>query len=252
MRSRFLGLGLLWLMIWGSPAFPSSLFSNTSNLNRKDPDRSAAIVQIVATPEHLDSLQSGSLFADRERNGLFAPVIRQVPQRVKPLRNMSNVEALRSLIATVEAGRAQYNAVVYSAKIKPSKKPTQMTLAEIYKWIDDTPGQNHAIGRYQFIPSTLRRLVTQLGVKTTARFSPELQDRLSDILLEDAGFTRFRAGELSQVAFMNNLARIWAGLPTSSGKSHYAGVAGNKAGMSWTRFETEMTRIFPPVKADAS
>ena len=44
---------------------------------------------------------------------------------------------------------------------------------------------------------------------------------------------------------MHNLARIWAGLPTASGRSHYHGHAGNRATMTWARFESAMAPIFP-------
>ena len=42
---------------------------------------------------------------------------------------------------------------------------------------------------------------------------------------------------------MDSLAKIWAGLPTSSGRSHYDGYAGNAATMSWAQFDDEMARI---------
>lgn len=267
MASSVLRLFLLWAVIWSGPAFPASLFGDALSLKRQTIVRGDEVVQIAATPETESAPQVGSLFADRQARGLFAPVIRQDPEpdahntRRASSRGVrtsifstgaSDVIALRSLIAKVEAGRAQYNAVVFSAKIKPPKLPTQMTIAEIYKWIDDTPNQNHAIGRYQFIPSTLRQLVRELGVNHGAQFTPALQDKLADLLLEDAGFARFRTGELSRKQFMHNLARIWAGLPTASGKSYYSGIAGNKAGMSWARFDREMARIFPASKKDAS
>ncbi|MGX9355284.1 hypothetical protein ACS3SW_09020 [Roseobacteraceae bacterium S113] len=120
-----------------------------------------------------------------------------------------------------------------------------MSVAEIYQWIEQTPGQNHAIGRYQFIPKTLRALVKRAGVETSAQFSPELQDQLAMHLLEDAGLSRFLAGDISQTQFMNGLARIWAGLPNSSGKSHYHGFAGNKAVITWATFREAMDRYFP-------
>ncbi len=44
---------------------------------------------------------------------------------------------------------------------------------------------------------------------------------------------------------MNNLAEIWAGLPTTNGKSHYDGYAGNRATMSWAQFDAAMAQIFP-------
>lgn len=120
-----------------------------------------------------------------------------------------------------------------------------MTLKEIYDWIDATPGQPHAIGRYQFIPPTLRRVVHSVGVPEHARFTPAVQDALANQLLKEAGVNRFLNGKLSRDAFMNNLAKIWAGFPTSQGKSYYHGYAGNYATMTWSDFVAEMDRIFP-------
>ena len=119
-----------------------------------------------------------------------------------------------------------------------------MTVGEIYAWIDATPGQPHAIGRYQLIPATLRRLVRHQGVSRQARFSPQLQDQLAHQLLEEAGYSDFLNGGMGRKTFMHNLAKIWAGLPTANGKSYYHGYAGNHATLSWSRFDAEMKRIF--------
>lgn len=197
----------------------------------------------LAVPAHSVSPSSGaSLFAGKEA-GLFSRLER--PGVVLEPMQGSGVQALRYLIAKAEAGSAQYDAVQYGARIKPGKRPTDMTIGEIYRWIEATPGQPHAIGRYQFIPPTLRRLVTILGLPENTRFSPLVQDRLADILFEDAGLSSYLAGEMYQTEFMNNLAKIWAGLPNSSGRSHYHGYAGNKATMSWTYFQARMDEIFP-------
>lgn len=156
-----------------------------------------------------------------------------------------DVDVIRHLIGQAESRRDGYDAVQHGARIKPPKRPTQMTVAEIYAWIAATPGQPHAIGRYQFIPKTLERVVNKLGVDPAQRFSKRMQDRLADVLLAEAGLNRVRAGEISRHAFMNNLAKIWAGLPNSSGKSHYDGYAGNKASMTWARFDAAMMTAFP-------
>jgi len=87
--------------------------------------------------------------------------------------------------------------------------------------------------------------VAVAGVSTDAVFTPHVQDRLSDVLLADAGLSQFMRGEMARVTFMNNLAKIWAGLPNSTGKSHYHGYAGNKASISWAKFERAMAQIFP-------
>jgi muramidase (phage lysozyme) len=120
-----------------------------------------------------------------------------------------------------------------------------MTLEQIFKWIEDTPGQHHAIGRYQFIPSTLADLQRRTGLGPSTRFNRATQDALANILIYDAGFARFQTGALSRYDFMTNLARIWAGLPLSNGRSAYHGYAGNKATITRNAYETYMAQIFP-------
>ncbi|MEQ5869668.1 hypothetical protein J4E08_07110 [Sagittula sp. NFXS13] len=192
-----------------------------------------------------------SLFAGRAAASLFAPwpvrkTDRDGVQGILPVRSGSGpVARLRDLIAAAEAGSAQYDAVQYGARIKTPKPPTQMTLGEIFAWIDATPGQPHAIGRYQIIPKTLRGLVRKAHLGPTTRFSPQVQDALADILLEEAGLSAMQDGVMTRRAFMNNVAKIWAGLPNASGRSHYHGYAGNKATMSWAHYEAQMRQIFP-------
>lgn len=154
----------------------------------------------------------------------------------------TQTEKLFDLIAFAEAGSKGYDAVHHSARHRP-KPPTQMTLKEIFVWIESTPGQHHAIGRYQFIPSTLASLVNRGGFSMSMRFSPKVQDQLGLMLLEDAGLSRFRNGRISLNRFMNNLGRIWAGLPLRNGKSAYQGYAGNRATISRQFYEAEMRKI---------
>lgn len=151
---------------------------------------------------------------------------------------------LRDLIGSAEAGRDGYDAVQHGARRRPDARPTEMTLAEIEEWIAATPGQPHAIGRYQVIPKTLRRLIRVMGLPKTAVFDADLQDRMADQLMLEAGLAEFTAGTLKRRAFMRNLAKVWAGLPLPNGKSYYHGYAGNRATMSWRAFEAGMARAF--------
>jgi hypothetical protein len=196
-----------------------------------------------AAPDSADSRFAGSLF-DGPARGLFAPL----PERFTgPLTQSwrGPVSRLRDLIASAEAGPDGYDAVQHGARIRPPKPPTRMTLGEIQDWIAATPGQPHAIGRYQIIPSTLRHLIAKEGLTRDARFDAALQDSLADVLMTEAGLQVFLSGDMARPAFMDRLARVWAGLPTANGKSHYHGYAGNSATMTRTRFDTEMAAIFP-------
>ena len=179
---------------------------------------------------------------------MFAPVAPRAGEsrpRISLLHPSAQITELLGLIARAEAGQAGYDAVQHGASIKPPSRPTRLTIAQIYQWIDQTPGQQHAIGRYQFIPATLKRLVNKQGLSENAQFSPQVQDLLAGLLLEEAGLSRYLAGQVTRDGFMLNLAKIWAGLPTSTGASYYTGIAGNKATISWDMFDAEMRRIFP-------
>ncbi|WP_240610983.1 hypothetical protein [Oceaniglobus ichthyenteri] len=202
-----------------------------------------ALIQVRA--ENGAGRIGASLFTGHTAGSLFAPLpTRLTPDLPPSVKSRGTaVQKLRDLIQYAESRRDGYDAVQHGARIKPTKPPTQMTLAEINQWIDATPGQPHAIGRYQFIPKTLRSLVKQLGLRETTRFSPDVQDQLADILLGQAGLHAAQSGLMTRKTFMNNLAKIWAGLPTATGKSYYHGYAGNKAALTWDQYEAEMRNI---------
>lgn len=223
MAGRLVGLVFIWLAS-GAAAELQSLFPRSA-------------------PAPVSDAAPASLFVGAEA-GLFRAVLRQPPAPTAP-RAGTRIDRLLTLIARAEAGPADYNAVQHGAQIVPPGPPTTLTLAEIDAWIDATPGQPHAIGRYQFIPSTLRRLVRAEGLPAHTRFTPQVQDRLAIVLLEEAGLRDFQSGALPRARFMHNLARIWAGLPLPNGRSYYHGYAGNKATMTWAVFDGGMREIWP-------
>lgn len=200
---------------------------------------------LVGVTERRGVAPSPSLFAGTQGASLFAPLPDRRQTDLGALPGTSPAARLLSLIALAEAGRAGYDAVQYGATVRPPRRPTDLTLGEIYAWIDATPGQPHAIGRYQFIPATLRDLANRRGLGPQTRFSPTVQDQLALMLLQNAGLSAFQAGQMERETFMRNLARIWAGLPLPTGQSYYEGYAGNSAAMSWGDFESGIARIFP-------
>jgi len=218
---------LAWTVL-GHPAGANDLFAARRPL-------------FETTQAKQSEVTSPSLFIGNAEGGLFAAL----PGRLDaPLRDGGTKAAqLRDLIASAEAGPAGYDAIQHGASKKPGKRPTDMTLQEIYDWIAATPGQPHAIGRYQFIPATLRHSADRLGIPASARFSPAVQDQLADLLLGDAGLMKVQRGDISPEAFMLNLAKIWAGLPTASGNSYYHGVAGNKAVLSYDTYARQVLGV---------
>ncbi|MES0864814.1 hypothetical protein ABLN87_20885 [Ruegeria sp. SCPT10] len=156
----------------------------------------------------------------------------------------TEVDQLYALIEFAESPRAGYDAIHHSAKKLTAKRPTQMTLGEIKTWIRATPGQHHAIGRFQVIPSTLASLQRRLRLPDSAVFNKTTQNKMAGVLLYDAGYQDFVAGDLTLFRFMDNLALIWAGFPKANGKSHYHGYAGNRATVTRAFFEKQMVKIF--------
>ncbi|RPE63168.1 hypothetical protein EDD53_2765 [Pacificibacter maritimus] len=264
---RVLGAHFLLFIALGSAiAEPNSILNTGTNFFQ---NRGILTATTRTRPLFDTNTQNPSLMPTQANLGFFAPLpprpqpvattvsARQPSVLPKPVsvvtaamrtpyhapKTGNGVEQIRYIIGQAESRRHGYDAVQHGAKIKTPKPPTQMTLGEIYAWIDATPKQPHAIGRYQFIPKTLRRVVDQIGAPTTALFTPSLQDALADVLLEDAGLSAFQAGQMKRQTFMNNLAKIWAGLPNSTGKSHYHGFAGNKASITWKDFDLHMQKI---------
>jgi hypothetical protein len=174
-----------------------------------------------------------------------APSITVPQEHTFELRSGSEpLDQLLDLIASAEAGPSGYDAIHMSATRLPSAPPTQLTLRQIYEWIDQTPGQHHAIGRYQFIPSTLARLVEAEGISLDQKFTPQVQRQLAAHLVFEADYQAFLNGRTDADTFMDNLARIWAGLPLRNGNSAYHNYAGNRATITRATFSGVVEKIY--------
>jgi muramidase (phage lysozyme) len=98
-----------------------------------------------------------------------------------------------------------------------------------------------AAGAYQIIGDTLDGLVAKMGLTGDEKFTPEMQDAMAIELAKEDGLEKFMTGQMSLDDFQNNLAKTWAGLPTTEGRSAYAGDAiGNAAGMSVDEFRNAL------------
>ncbi len=187
----------------------------------------------------------GDSFDERSEPASPAPDIK----RWKRPKAGSRLKGLRALITLAESHKRGYDAIHGSATRLPAKRPTELTIAQILAWIEETPGQHHAIGFYQIIPDTLKSLIVRSGISPTMKFTPEVQDHLGDILLADAGYNDFVAGKLPASQLMDNLAKIWAGFPMANGRSAYHGKAGNRATITRAFFQAELGRVFGPAES---
>lgn len=159
--------------------------------------------------------------------------------------NADELTKVRALIFHAESRQHGYDAYNLSARVPPPKPASKMTLKEIQQWTKDTPGQQHAIGRYQIIPSTLNRLIKNTGVDLNTVFDPAVQDAFANLLIIEAGYLDLKDRRISLKQFEVALAKVWAGFPLSNGKSYYAGVANNAATVSYKTYSSALAQIFP-------
>lgn len=155
----------------------------------------------------------------------------------------ADARSILDFVARPESG-GNYNAILGNAK-NQTVKLTDMTLSEVAAFQRDMVTkqgkESGAVGKYQIIGPTLQGLIKEMNLDPAKeKFTPELQDRMAMQLLERRGFAQWKAGKLSDEEFANRVAQEWAGVPvvtgSRAGRSYYAGVGSNKAGVSSAAF----------------
>jgi hypothetical protein len=127
----------------------------------------------------------------------------------------NDVEFL-NLMGNLEGPRG-FGTVSGFAPVPPPRALTDMTLDEVLRYQERIRAMgtvSSAVGRYQFIYPTLRRLVRDLGVAGNLRFDAEVQTYLARFLMHDCGFY---APETDATRLADCLAGVWAALPVVSG-----------------------------------
>lgn len=152
---------------------------------------------------------------------------------------------LLDFIRKTEVGTTElrgYDVIYGNNQNKLPKPITKMTIDEL---IAAQPSftkrfKSSASGGYQFMRATLQGLKTELKLRGTQIFDPDLQDRLGYHLLKRRGYDGWVSGKLSDVSFAKQLAQEWASFPVLTptkgahqqlkrGQSYYDGDALNKA-----------------------
>lgn len=139
-----------------------------------------------------------------------------------------------------------------------SGKPlSEMTLGEVRQLQKqmlahpDNKLNSSAVGKYQIVGRTLfgkdgtSGLYKELGLKDSDTFSPELQDRLGQKLLERRGLKKFQQGQMNATQFQSNLAYEWASIAHPG-----TGRATQHTGTSTTDIQAAMRAAQSPSAAD--
>jgi len=97
-------------------------------------------------------------------------------------------------------------------------------------------GGSGAMGRYQQMPQFVLGRATSIGLNPDKDlFSPENQDKLCILLINGAGYKKWKAGEMTTEKFAHNLSATWRGLPEGPNNLTYQDryASGNKAHTTW-------------------
>lgn len=104
----------------------------------------------------------------------------------------------------------------------------------------------YAVGRYQFIPSTLRFAVRHSQVDELDMFTPEVQDKLMAalILYKRPAVGAFLRGDHDLEGWaLNEMAREWASIEYRYGRGYYDHVGGNRAHISRSEVSSVLREI---------
>lgn len=138
------------------------------------------------------------------------------------------------LIGHLEAND-NYNAY-YGNAGNTSVDFSSMTIDEVIAWQKEyvaNGSPSSAVGKYQFLSSTLEGLKDQGGYSGDELFTNDMQDTLAASLMEGRGYSDFMNGTITAEEFADNLSKEWASLPTATGpnagSSYYSGDGLNKS-----------------------
>lgn len=188
-------------------------------------ESSGTVKPISYTPE--SDLGEGD---SRGRGLTFEKAQAIVDEAIQSAQAGSSTGSIRQLILGAETD-GDYNAVF--GREPGSVNLANYTLDDILKQQERARSEgmaSTAVGGYQFLYKTTRGLKESMGLTGKEKFTPELQDRMADTLLEQRGLSKFQSGQMSKRQFALRLSQEWAALPNpNTGRSFYAGDGLNKS-----------------------
>ena len=217
--------------------------------------------QAVADMEAADDAER---YANRERNGNFGSTDRiyEVARSIGAgslLRDWGNEQqgasngrlgAFSAVADAVGFGEGDYNSVNRGADPRTGKSHgstkanlSEMTINQVLarnKKPFGDPDRMNAVGKYQIIASTMKGLVSKMGLTGEEKLTPEMQDRLFMALMPNATTDYVFGRSADRNAAITGLAKEYAsiGVPVDmkgyvqnvrAGQSFYQGYGGNKA-----------------------
>ncbi len=184
-----------------------------------------------------------------------APAIQTpAPSASAQAQTVAGTTALSNLIGSGEGGYNSYNRGVAGDSRTPINL-SDMTIAEIMRRQDlprNDPDRLFAVGKFQIIPGTMEETVRNLGLDTSQKFTPALQERMfADYLIDEkrpavkAYITGQSSGDAGLDRAQLALAQEFASVASPrTGRSYYDGDSGgNHSSITTTQVETALNQM---------
>ena len=150
------------------------------------------------------------------------------------------VERLKPLMELIARGEGDYNSVNRGrAGDTPGGMQAVMGRDLDFYTVEEVIRLQHfvvfAVGRYQFIPETLRFAVAMSDVEMTDKFTPEVQDKLMAalVLYKRPAIGAYLRGDHNYIGWaLDELAREWASVEYRNGRGFYDHIGGNRASIT--------------------
>ena len=160
-------------------------------------------------------------------------VVSKKSVKVKPQRP-SLAKIIKPLADLIGSGEGSWNSVNRGgagdtpggARSVIGKNLTQLTLRELQRY--QFNGRLFAVGKYQFLPQTLRLAIRQSGIDQDSLFTPETQDYLLATVLKHKrpAVASFIEGKSVNIDYaLDELSREWSSISWRNGRSYYGGIA---------------------------
>jgi hypothetical protein len=142
------------------------------------------------------------------------------------LETISNGEGTSERHAKKAGYKTGYDITLGNGKHLGGAKPeiSKMTMKEVFalqKKMKQDPSNRYsigngkyapssAVGKYQFVEPTLRSTMKRAGLSENDIFSPENQDKMANVLLDDAGQQEYKNGKINSHQYQKKISKIWA------------------------------------------
>lgn len=210
---------------------------NTSSMGMGFPVNTSKYLQsqgITMTPERYSAMP------DKDRRILTNPFATP-KQLARALGSSSSVSRsttpFRGILDLIGSGEGDWNSANRGNAGDTPGGVSGLSSMTYGQWKNLQAQGYFALGRYQFIPETLRQAASEIGLSDSTVMSPDTQDKLA-IQLMVGGKKRPRLAAYLQGrnnnidAALDDLALEWASVASASGGSAYAGVGNNAASIS--------------------